>query len=301
VFVVGQRSLSRVAAAIATATACVVAFFVTTPFALLDLPAFLGGFGTQAAFITARQPSTDASWLVYAKHWRLALGWPAATLALAGFVLAAFRSVVGPARLRWVLLLVFPAVYFSLITGWGVLFARYSLPMVPFITIWAAIATVGAIAALSRVRIPSALRTAVAAVVVLAALVPAAIGSVTWVRGHGVETTQALAWKWIRSSVWQDETIVSEARGLDLPAERYRVEMVRSVAGRDPEAMAAAGVRWVILSSDAWENRTPADRATQRPPPAYDGLMSRAQAVKVIAPSAEHPGPEIHLLRLARR
>ena len=31
------------------AGACVVAFFVTTPFALIDLPAFLNGFGTQAA------------------------------------------------------------------------------------------------------------------------------------------------------------------------------------------------------------------------------------------------------------
>jgi hypothetical protein len=29
--------------------------------------------------------------------------------------------------------------------------------------------------------------------------------------------------------------------------------------------------------------------------------MSRAQDVKVIAPSAEHPGPEIHILRLARQ
>ena len=301
VFAIGQRGPSRIAAALAAATACVVAFFVTTPFALIDLPAFLNGFGTQAAAFTARQPSAEASWLIYAKHLRMALGWPASALTVVGLGLAARRSFVGPARVRWVLLLVFPAVYFYLITGWSFMFARYALPMVPFLTIWAAIATMGAIELMYRARIRPAVRATAVAVVVLAALIPATIVSVMWVRGHGVETTQALAWTWIKKSVWPTSVIVSEARGLDLPPELYRAEIVWSVAGRDPEAMASAGVEWIVLSSDAWKNRTAADRARLSPPPAYNGLMSRAQEMKVIAPSAEHPGPEIHILRLARQ
>jgi 4-amino-4-deoxy-L-arabinose transferase-like glycosyltransferase len=301
VFAIGARGPSRVAAALATATACVAAFFVTTPFALIDLPAFLNGFGIQAAAFTARQPSAEASWLVYAKHLRLAFGWPASALVVAGLGLAAFRSFVGPTRVRWVLVLVFPAVYFYVITGWSLLFARYALPMVPFLAIWAAIATMGVIELLYRARIRSAVRATAVAVVVLAALIPATIGSLMWVRDHGVETTQALAWKWIRSSVWRDEPIVSEARGLDLPAEWYRAEIVRSVARRTPEAMEAAGVRWVILSSDAWKSRTDAERRGLAPPAAYAPLMSRAQEVKVIVASDANPGPEIHILRLARQ
>jgi len=299
-FAVGARGSSRVAAALAAATACVVAFFVTTPFALIDLPAFLNGFGTQAAAFAARQPSAEPSWLVYVKHFRQALGWPASALVVAGLGLAAYRSFVGPTRVRWVLLLVFPLVFFYLINGWSYMFARYALPMVPFLMIWGAIATTEAIEVLTRARMRSLARAAVVTALVVAAVLPAAVGSVTWVRSLGVETTQALAWKWIRSSVWRDEPIVSEARGLDLPAERYRAEIVRSVARRTPEEMEAAGVRWVILSSDAWKSRTDAERARLAPPPAYAPLMSRAQDVKVIAPSAEHPGPEIHILRLAR-
>jgi len=300
VFAIGERGPARIAAALATATACVVAFFVTTPFALIDLPAFLNGFGNLSAAYTARPSAADASWLIYVKHFRQALGWPASALAVAGLGLVAFKSFVGPTRARWALLLVFPVVYFYQITGWSFMFARYALPIVPFLTIWAAIATMRAIELTNRARIPSAGRVAVVAAVLLAAAVPATLGSVGWVRGLGVETTQALAWKWIRSSVWRDQPIVSEARGLDLPAERYRAETVRSLAGRDPEVLAAAGVEWIILSSDAWSSRTDAERAKLAPPQAYDGLMVRAQEVEVIVPSAEHPGPEIHILRLAR-
>ena len=301
VVAVGARGPSRVAAALAAATACVAAFFITTPFALIDLPAFLNGFGTQAAAFVARQPSAEPSWLIYTKHVRQALGWPASALVVAGLGLAAYRSFVGPTRVRWVLLLVFPLVYFYLITGWSYMFARYALPIVPFLTIWAAIGTMAAIELVNRARIPSAGRAAVVAAVLLVAAVPATLGSLAWVRGLGVETTQALAWKWIRASVWRDQPIVSEARGLDLPAERYRAELVSSVARRDPEALAAAGVQWVILSSDAWKNRTAAERARLAPPPDYDGLMVRAQEVEVIVPSADHPGPEIHILRLTRQ
>ena len=299
-FAIGARGPSRVAAALAAATACVVAFFVTTPFALLDLPAFLNGFGIQAAAFTARPSSAEASWLVYAKHFRQAIGWPALMLAAAGLGLAAFRSFAGPARVRWMLLLVFPAVYFYLINGWGFMFARYALPLVPFLAIWAAIATMRAFEFLYGTRIPSAARLPVVAVVMLAVMTPATIGSVMFVRGHGVETTQALAWTWIRKSVWPNAVIVSEARGLDLPPELYRAEVVQSVAGRDPDALASAGVEWIVLSSDAWENRTAADQARLAPPSAYAPLMSRAREMKVIMPSAEHPGPAIRILRLAR-
>jgi 4-amino-4-deoxy-L-arabinose transferase-like glycosyltransferase len=301
VFAIGAGGPSRAVAALAAATACVAAFFVTTPFALLDLPAFLNGFGIQAAAFAARHPEAEPSWLVYSKHFRQALGWPASALAVAGLGLAAFRSFVGPTRMRWVLLLVFPLAFFYLINGWSYMFARYALPIVPFLTMWAAIGTMRAIDLANHARIPSAGRAAVVAAVVLAAALPATVGSVTWLQGLGVETTQALAWKWIRASVWPDQPIVSEARGLDLPAELYRAETVRSVARRDPEVLAAAGVQWVILSSDAWRNRTAAERARVGPPPAYDALMLRAQEVEVIVPSAEHPGPEIHILRLTRQ
>jgi len=294
------RSLSRVVALLAAAAACVAAFFATTPFALIDLPAFLNGFGTQAAAFTPRPQSSEASWIIYAKHLRQAFGWPAALLGVAGLVITIFRASAGPGRVKWVLLLVFPAVYFYLINGWGYMFARYALPVVPFIAIWAAIALDWLTGRLAVPAMPAAARRA-AAVIAILAMVPGALGSVQFVRAHGTRTTQALAWAWMKKSIWPNSMILSEARGLDLPAERYRSETVASVAGRDPEALVAAGVEWVVLSSDAWGASRRGVPAPTTVPDAYAPLMARATPATVITPTPENPGPVIHILRIAGR
>ncbi len=99
--------------------------------------------------------------MIYTKHLRQAFGWPAALLAAGGAVLAAYRAVAGPDRVKWALLLVFPAVYFYLINGWGFMFARYALPMVPFMAVWAAIAVAWLIGLLSGLRVSVSGRRAV--------------------------------------------------------------------------------------------------------------------------------------------
>ena len=100
------------------------------------------------------------------------------------------------------LLAVFPAVYFYLINGWGFMFARYALPIVPFISIWAAVALVWLAGRLAASPVPAFARKAAIAVIVLLAVLPGAMGSFTWVRGHGTVTTQALAWAWMQKSIW---------------------------------------------------------------------------------------------------
>jgi len=297
------RRLSRVAALLAAAAACVGAFFATTPFALIDLPAFLNGFGTQAAAFTPRPRSSEASWLIYAKHLRQALGWPATLLAAGGMLLAAYRAFAGPDRVKWALLLVFPAVYFYLINGWGFMFARYALPTVPFIALWAAISGVWLADRLSVVPVPGSGRRAAMAVALLLLVVPGALGSIAFVRAHGTETTQALAWAWMKKSIWPGSSILSEARGLELPPERYRAEVVSSVAARDAGTIAASGVEWIVLSSDAWGARASSrgEAASASVPEAYAPILARARPATVIMPSADHPGPVIHILRVADR
>ena len=158
-------------------------------------------------------------------------------------LLAAYRAFAGPDRVKWALLLVFPAVYFYLINGWGFMFARYALPTVPFIALWAAIAGVWLADRLSVVPVPaSGRRAAIARSLLLLLVVPGALGSIAFVRAHGAETTQTLAWAWMKKSIWPGSSILSEARGLELPSERYRAEVVSSVAEQGwPEAI--VGVR----------------------------------------------------------
>lgn len=300
-FFAAQSRQAAIGRAGLAAAACVAVFFATTPYALIDLPAFLNGFGTQAAAFSPRQRTDEASWLVYLKHLRLTFGWPGSLLAAAGLGLTVSRIVRGPNRVRWVLLVLFPVIYFDLITGWTFLFARYAMPLLPFIVLWAAIATVSGVSLLRRFSIPRAVRTAAIIGLTIAALAPPAYRSIEWIRGYGVVTTQALAWKWISYAIWPDSTIVSELKGLDLPAERYRAETVKSVLERSHESLEAAGVQWIVLSSGAWPGRTAEEISKAAPPEAYRSYYATAQEVKVIVPSEANPGPEIHILRMGHR
>ena len=281
------------------ASACVVAFFVTTPYAILDLPNFLNGFGTQTRAFVPRQPGGESTALIYAKHLVLNLGWPAFLLAMSGLVMSAVRMFRGPVHARWVLLVIFPLVFFNLITGWSFLFARYALPIVPFMCLWAAIATISGVSLLRRFDIPRVVRTTLIVALTVAALLPPSVKSVRWVRAFGTKTTQALAYEWITHNVWYQSKIVSEARGLDLPPERYKYTTVKSLAGGDPAALLADGTEWIVLSSDAWGG--PADSGGAPPmPAAYAGLAAAGTEVKIIEPTLANPGPVIRIRKLAR-
>jgi hypothetical protein len=142
--------------------------------------------------------------------------------------------------------------------------------------------------------------TATAALVV-AVLVPPFVGAVQWVQLHGAETTQTQAWRFIKRQVWVNSKVLSEARRLDLPAERYRYEFAERIADRDPDAVVASGVEWIILSSDAWRGQRPAASSRPGPPEPYAPFLQRYQVVKVILPAPGVAGPELHILKLAGR
>jgi len=278
---------------------CVVAFFVTTPYAILDLTGFLNGFGTQTRAFVPRQPGGPSTAFIYAQHLSGNLGWPAFVLALAGLALSVVRMFRGPVYARWVLLVVFPVLFFNLITGWSFLFARYALPVVPFMCLWAAIAAISVVGLLSRLDMPRAIRTTLIVALMVAALLPPAVRSVRWVRDVGTTTTQAIAYQWLTHNVWFQSKVVSEARGLDLPPERYKFTAVKSLAGRAPATLIADGTEWIVLSSDAWGGS--AGTGGVPPLPAsYAGLEAGSTEVKLIEPTAANPGPVIRIRKISR-
>ena len=72
----------------------------------------------------------------------------------AGLILGVVRAIKGPGRVRWTLLLVFPFVYFYMVSGRSLIYGRYLLPMLPFVCLLAAIAVVSGVSLLRRFDIP---------------------------------------------------------------------------------------------------------------------------------------------------
>ncbi len=287
---------SRLRRAIAATGASVAAFLLVAPFTVLDLPGFLEAFGHLAMHFRPRSPALEPGWLLYLKHLLQALGWPGFLLAVSGMVLVGVRAVKGPGQTRAALTLVFVLLYFWLISRSNQLFGRYALPLVPMVCLWAAIATISGVSLLRRFAIPRFARTTLIAGLTVAALLPPSITSLKFDRGLGVQTTQALAWAWIATRTFPGATVVSEARGLDLPEPRYRVEHVKDLPVREASAYLDAGVDYLIASDEVF-GPAMADPATAA---AYQRIFDAAADTQVFRPSADHPGPEIRILRLRR-
>jgi len=291
---------SRLLCALAASGGALGAYLVAAPYSLLDLPAFLNAFARLASAYRPRGPAPEPGWLVYLKHLRLGLGWPALLLACGGLGLGLVRAARGPGHVRWTLLVAFPIVWFYVLATKSLIFGRYLLPMLPFVCILAAIAVISGVSLLRRFAIPRVARTALIVALTGAAVLPPAVTSIRFDRTIGRQPTQALAYGWIARHVPSGSRIVIEKFDIRLPEERYRTEHVRQLIERRHEEYVAAGADYLIASSQVYG---PALEAPHREPEryaAYRRLFEESHEVARFSPDEDHPGPELRIFKVRR-
>jgi len=159
------RALASMLAAVAVfATALAIALFATSPYILIDWSRFVRSVSATQAMITAGHGMViGRGWWYYATViLPAAVGWPmfvAGTLGMAGALLTRFRETAA--------LFAFPIAYYIVAgRGYGV-FARYILPVIPFLCIGAAWLLVEAMRLLTRASSTSVRRLAIAGTVVV--------------------------------------------------------------------------------------------------------------------------------------
>lgn len=288
---------SRLACALAALGASVATFFVTAPYTLLDLPAFLEAFGRLTLSYRPRPDRVEPEWITYVKHLRLSLGWPAFLVMFAGIGLALVRAVRGPGRLRWTLLLVFPALYFRFIAGQSLVYGRYLLPLTPFVCVLVGTTVVSGVSLLRRFDIPRAARSALIISLTVAVLLPPVIEAARFNVSIALPSTQEAAYRWIIERLPMDSAIAIEGSALRLPPS-FRVEWVRSLTERDSAGYVEAGFTHIVAASNAFG---PVFRHPQRFPKryaAYRTLFEQNTELFRVGPSPERTGPEIRVYRL---
>jgi 4-amino-4-deoxy-L-arabinose transferase-like glycosyltransferase len=296
--------VSRTHATLAVIAACFGAFLVAAPYSFLDLPGFLNGFARLAAAYKGERPPEPA-WLLYLKHLRGSLQWPALLLAIGGLVLGVVRAVRGPGRVRWTFAVVFPLLYFWFISRQTLVFGRYLLPIVPFLCILAAAAVVAGVSLLRRFDIPRAVRTALIVGLTIAAILPPGIQAVNFSRDLGKRSTTAMAYDWIRANIPRGSVIAVESRGLLLPQTEYKTENVPRLIWihptrtlREHADYVSQGVEYIVASSQGYG---PAFETPHRLPDeyaAYRRLFDQSREVARFTPSRQHPGPELRIYRV---
>ena len=275
-------------------------YLAGAPYTLLDLPAFLNGFGVLLqSFNQPRPPSEVAvSYLKYVRNWFAwpglspLVGWLAVGVAAAGFLLAAGQAFARSTRARALVLCAFPAAYFALIVSQGSLvYGRYLLPLTPMLAIVAAIA-VSAVWTRARTASRPARRLAPAALAVVL-IAPPLVTSAAFGRTHARVTPGEQAAAWILEHVRPDEVLVVEMAAVRLPP-RMRVENVPRLVARTIEEYRESGATYLVATSAA------ADRYDPEAHAAFERLRRQAQIVMAFPASAAHPGDTVTVFQVPR-
>lgn len=282
----GADATLRARRAVVVMASAVAAFLVAAPYTALDLPAFLQEFARLNSEYNSLSPAAPP-WLTYLKHLRLGFGSPALLASLCGLGLTLYYTVVGTGRVRrlwWLLLALFPLLYFVMLSGRTLVFGRYVLPMLPMLCLMAGIAVVAAAAYIQR-RVQRPAAHALVLVLVLAVLVPPARTSVLFDVRLGAPSTRQRAFQWLRNHVAPDATIAIERGALRLAPGLFDTVHPARIIDRPLAAYRAQRVAYLITSSETSGAHSDL----------YREYFSHLSPVFIVAPTAARRGPEIQI------
>ena len=290
---------SRGLAATWVVAGAMIAFLIGAPYTLLDLPNFLNGFARLASEYRAPANTINPGWYVYLKLLRTSLHWPASLIVLAGLVLGCVRTALGPDRLKWMLLVAFSVLYFFFVSHQNIYFGRYLLPMVPSLALLGAAAIVWMIDAMRRRGVPAAARQAVTALVTLLAIVPPAYTSISGNIEEGRVWTTEQAYRWIVANVPKGSTIYIEGSvTFQLPTDYPSTHVVLLRRKGDAASFKRDGVEYVVASSQQYGQYADSAHQSSTEYLYYQRLFEDTKELARFTPSAEHPGPELRVLRI---
>ena len=244
------------------------AFLLAAPYIVLNLPAFLNGFGH---LLSVYPRQAEGKYEAYFNHICIALApaglryyglWaaaaPALVLLLAGFAKLFVQLGARATRARAFAVLLFPVVYFWFVSNQGgpsMAFERYQLAIWPALAIWFG---VGVIALWNVIAAPgsSILRRRIVLAALLSVLLVPAWHALSIDQGMRLHHTAQQTGEWIVRNVKPSEPVLIGTDWMHLPPQftRENANGLRDSIG----AYKARGVVYLVVSSDYYTGN-PAD------------------------------------------
>jgi 4-amino-4-deoxy-L-arabinose transferase-like glycosyltransferase len=275
-----------------------IAFFIAAPYTLIDLPTFLNQFARLSSEYRAPAGIGDAVWLTYVKHLRNALLWPGSVIVIGGLTLGLWRICTAPERLKWVLVTVFPLVYFCFLSNQNIVYGRYLLPLVPFLLLLAAAAVVWIVGWLRQIHIPRQVRNVATVALTLAAIAPPAYTAIRYDANAAKVWTTELAYDWIRRELPAGTTIRLEGSlAIKLPAS-YRTSYVKQLRQDRVEFYAGTGIQYLVASSQCYGEYFHLPNHYRAEYADYQQIFGQTDEVARFTPNSDHPGPELVILKV---
>jgi len=262
--------------------AAAVAFLLAAPYTWLDMPAFLDGFAAQFARFAAHVHGGDAGWLLYLKH--LSVPGPLwLPLAATGIAVLLWRS---PARVRWAPAVVFTAAYFYMLSTHGHAFGRYALPLLPMLSLFAAVGLVEILRQAQRVHAlarPSAQLALVGLAIVVVLYAPTVM-TVRWLDAQKRSDTRAIAADWLKNSAPKGTRLAVENSGPTyLDAAGFTVVGTELLLDHDADWYRSRADYLIVSAADLER---------------YADYLKAGPTVFQINPTPQRWGPPIRIIRI---
>ena len=290
---------SRTTLALSVAGAAVAAFLAGAPYTILDLPSFLNGFATLASAFQGGAPPEPA-WLTYLKHLRNAMWWPGALLLAWGAVHAIVRAITGPGKERFTLVVLFTGFYFALVGTRTLVFARYLMPLFPFISLLVAVAILSSVGVLRRLKVPLAARTTLVVALAAVAIVPPLKTSLSYDRMIARRSTALAAFEWLNGNVPAGSRVIVEGYGFATISGRCRLLPVRRLIDQPPDFYTAAEADYVVAVEDVFGLYLQSPDTYPKESAAYLRLFGDMSLVRAVSQSAIAVGPELRIYKVTR-
>ena len=292
---------SRTVAALAAFGGMLGAFLLAAPYTLIDLPVFLNQFARLSAEYRTVNPGSDPVWLIYLKHLRIALGWPGSVIVMGGLGYGVFRAAAGPSRLYWIVAVLFPVIYFRFISNQNLVYGRYLLPLLPLLSLLGATAVVATVSGLRHTGLTRRGRNLVIVALTLLAVAPPAYTSIAFDADAARVWTTEQAYTWLLATVPKGSRITMESRQILLP-DTYRTQYLGQLRMKPFDSFVADGVQYLVASSQCYgPYLNDAAGGPQKYPNEYADYMkifSQTEELARFTPSADHPGPELRILKI---
>ena len=294
---------SRTIALLWTLAATLAAFLLVAPYTFLDLPVFLNQFARLSGEYRTISPGQEAVWLSYLKHLRNALGTPGSAVVIAGLALGVFRAIAGPSRTKWIAAIAFPVIYFRFISNQNIVFGRYLLPLLPFLSLLGATAVVTIVDELRRTTLPARARDAVVVALTAILIAPPAYTAIAFDANAARVWTTEQAYHWILQSIPKGSKVTMESRAILLP-EAYEINYVAQLRLWPVDHFVAQNVEYLVASSQCYGAYLDTAHDGPRKYPQeygeYLAIFSQTDELARFTPSANHPGPELRILKVRR-
>jgi 4-amino-4-deoxy-L-arabinose transferase-like glycosyltransferase len=284
------------------------AFIVTTPFAILDAGRFVHDFARQNQIVASGwlgyEHVGNSYWYNFSVNLAGALGLVLLSLVLAGLAYALWRH-----SLVDLIIAPYAALYFLYVSSWHALPDRYLLPIVPLLLVLAARLCV----ALSHIRLklPRLVIAPAVATVLCAAIVLPLSDSMAYDRSLSGVDMRSVAKQWVERHIRPGVAVASDTYGPPLVTSKdlrffvaagiaspfYNVYPLKLpvpggfVVWPTLAQLRHDGVRYVIVSSSVYDRITAAARQYPRQAAFYWHLRRSAKLVKVFRPQKDERGP----------